>query len=176
MEQLEIPFEVLEPEGVEETISSEPAEAVRRNALAKASSVVMGLHEGLVVGADTVVVRDGRAFGKPESPREAEETLKALRGSEHEVLTGIAVVDAASGKEETDLVETKVIMASISDAEVKAYVASGEPLGKAGGYAIQGRGAALVEGVEGCYHNVVGLPLFRLVRLLKGFGYDYLAS
>ena len=170
MEQLGIPFEVVNPGDVDETTSGAPEEAVRRNALSKALKVAREVGEGFVVGADTVVVLDERILGKPSCPSEAVEMLRALRGSVHRVLTGLAVVEAGSGSVETDVVETCVRMLEFSDEDLGAYVATGEPLGKAGGYAIQGLGAVLVEEVRGCFYNVVGLPLSRLNTLLKEFG------
>ena len=170
MEQLGITFEVVDPGDVDETISGDPEDAVRRNALSKALKVARGVGEGLVVSADTIVVLDDGILGKPSSASEAEEMLRTLRGSVHRVLTGLAVVEAGSGRVETDVVETRVRMLEFSDEDLEAYVATGESLGKAGGYAIQGLGAVLVEEVRGCYYNVVGLPLSRLNTLLKEFG------
>ncbi len=96
--------------------------------------------------------------------------LKAIRGTVHKVLTGISVVDAGSGRRESVVVETRIRMLPLSDDEVDRYVATGEPLGKAGGYAIQGLGALIVDEVHGCFYNVVGLPLSRLNSVLRGFG------
>jgi septum formation protein len=174
MEQLGAPFEVVEPGEVEESVSLEPAEAVEKNALAKAKSVALDLGEGIVIGADTVVVSGDKAFGKPRDPMEARRMLGSLEGSVHSVLTGIAVVDARSGMIESDVVETRVTMIPLSEAEIEAYVATGEPLGKAGGYAIQGIGGVLVEGIEGCFYNVMGLPMSRMFEMLRGFGVDIL--
>ncbi|TET71509.1 septum formation protein Maf [Candidatus Bathyarchaeota archaeon] len=174
MEQLGVPFEVVEPGDVEESVSLEPAEAVEKNALAKAKSVARDLGEGIVIGADTVVVSGDKAFGKPRDPMEARGMLRSLEGSVHSVLTGIAVVDARSGMIESDVVETRVTMLPLSEADIEAYVATGEPLGKAGGYAIQGIGGVLVEGIEGCFYNVMGLPMSRMFEMLRGFGVDIL--
>ena len=96
--------------------------------------------------------------------------LERLRGREHEVVTGVAVVDAASGREESTIAMSRVLMAGYGDATIAAYVASGSPFDKAGGYAIQDLGGALVDGVIGSYTNVVGLPLQATRRLLEGFG------
>jgi len=170
MEQLGITFEVVDPGDVDETISGDPEDAVRRNALSKALKVARGVGEGLVVSADTIVVLDDGILGKPSSASEAEEMLRTLRGSVHRVLTGLAVVEAGSGRVETDVVETLVRMLEFSDEDLEAYVATGEPLGKAGGYAIQGLGAVLVADVRGCFYNVVGLPLSRLNTIIKEFG------
>jgi septum formation protein len=132
--------------------------------------VAARLGQGVVLGADTVVVIDGTVLGKPAGLAEAEAMLRRLRGRRHEVVTGVAVVDAASGRSATDTVTTGVVMRHYDEAAIRAYVASGEPLGKAGAYAIQETGAALVAGWMGSYSNVVGLPLDAARRLLARFG------
>jgi septum formation protein len=126
--------------------------------------------QGVVLGADTIVVIDGEPLGKPAGPEQARTVLRRLRGREHEVITGVAVVDAGTGRAETVAVVSRVRMADYGEAELEAYVASGEPLDKAGAYAIQGGGAALVAGLEGSFTNVVGLPLAETARLLAAFG------
>lgn len=176
MEQLGVLFEVVDPGEVEEAASGRPEEVVSRNSLAKAMKVAGSLEDGIVVGADTVVVKGDRILGKPGGPSEAKEMLKALSGSSHRVLTGIAVVDTGTGRMESDVVETIVSMLPLSEEDIDQYVASREPLGKAGGYAIQGLGAVLVEGIDGCFHNVVGLPLSRLNTLLRKFGFSVLSQ
>jgi septum formation protein len=170
MEQRGTPFKVVDPGDVGEATSGEPEEVVSQNSLIKAMKVAGDLEEGIVVGADTIVVKDGRVLGKAKDSFEAEDMLMALSGSVHRVLTGITVVDAGSDRIETEVVETQVRMLPISDDEIDRYVATGEPLGKAGGYAIQGLGALLVDEVHGCFYNVVGLPLSRLNSILRGFG------
>jgi septum formation protein len=125
---------------------------------------------GLVVGADTVVTIDGEALGKPANAADARVMLRRLRGRSHEVITGVAVVDARSGRAERTAVTSRVRMAAYDDGTIDAYVATGEPLDKAGAYAIQGAGGALVAGWEGSYTNVVGLPLAETARLLAVFG------
>jgi len=172
MERLGVPFDVIAPEGVEEIQEGDPGEVVTRNAFAKAGKVAGGLNEGLVVGADTIVVVDDIIMGKAEDPREAKAMLAALKGRMHRVLTGLAVVDAETGRRDVAAVETKVWIHPLTDQEIGEYVSTGEPMGKAGGYAIQGAGGALVERIEGCFENVVGLPLSRLRSMLEGFGLE----
>jgi len=172
MERLGVPFDVIAPEGVEEIQEGEPSEVVTRNASAKASGVAAGLNLGLVVGADTLVVVDGTIMGKAEDPQEARAMLVALEGRMHRVLTGLAVLDAETGRREVAVVETKVWFHPLTGGEIGDYVSTGEPIGKAGGYAIQGAGGALVERIEGCFENVVGLPLLRLRSMLEGFGLE----
>jgi septum formation protein len=159
------------PSDVQETLAPGPLrEAAAHLALDKARSVAARLAGGVVLGADTIVVIDGVALGKPMGPDHARDMLRRLRGREHEVITGIAVVDVASGRSETSSVVSRVRMAAYGDHEIDVYVASGEPLDKAGAYAIQEAGGALVAGLEGSYSNVVGLPLEETARMLAAFG------
>jgi septum formation protein len=145
-------------------------DAVRALALAKARAVAGRVGRAVILGADTAVVLAGEVFGKPESPEDARRMLRALRGREHEVITGVALVEAPSGREETAAVVSRVLMRGYSEAEIEAYVASGEPFDKAGAYAVQAAGGALVGKVDGCYTNVVGLPLTTTRRLLESWG------
>ncbi len=172
MERLGVPFDVIAPEGVEEIQEGEPSEVVARNASAKGSGVAAGLNVGLVVGADTLVVVDGTIMGKAEDPQEARAMLVGLEGRMHRVLTGLAVLDAETGRREVAVVETKVWFHPLACEEIGDYVSTGEPIGKAGGYALQGAGGALVERIEGCFENVVGLPLSRLRSMLGGLGLE----
>ena len=163
-------FQVV-PADIEETLTPGPLlEAVARLALDKARTVAARLRDGVILGADTVVVIGGEVLGKPENAEAARTMLRRLRAREHEVLTGVAVVDAQSGQAATISVVSRVRMADYDDAALDAYVATGEPLDKAGAYAIQGRGGALVAGLEGSFSNVVGLPLEETARLLAAFG------
>jgi nucleoside triphosphate pyrophosphatase len=159
------------PSDIEETLAPGPlADAVARLALSKARAVASRMGEGVVLGADTVVVIDGRVLGKPVDLDDARAMLRRLRGREHEVITGVAVVDARTGRSRSAAVESRVRMAEYGEGEIEAYVATGEPLDKAGAYAIQGRGGALVAGLEGSFSNVVGLPLEETAALLAAFG------
>ncbi len=170
LKQLGVPFEVVEPVGVHEEDDGVPEEVVIRNAQAKADHVASKLDEGIVIGADTIVVLGDTIIGKAMTDQGATEMLTALQGRTHRVLTGLAVVDASSKRTETDVVETVVTFQPLTEDEVARYVASGEPLGKAGGYAVQSLGAVIVEEVHGCFYNVVGLPLYKLSMLLETFG------
>ena len=170
LKQLGVPFEVVEPVGVHEEDDGVPEEVVLRNAQAKADHVASKLDEVIIIGADTIVVLGDTIIGKAMTDQEATEMLTALQGRTHRVLTGLAVVDASSKRTEKDVVETVVMFQPLTDDEVARYVASGEPLGKAGGYAVQGLGAVIVEEVHGCFYNVVGLPLYKLSMLLETFG------
>ena len=142
---------------------------VLANAEGKCRSVAAIKGDALpVVAADTVVVADDKILGKPGSENAAAAMLRALSGRCHEVLTGVAV--QCQGKFVSEVCATKVYFRNLTEAEIAAYVATGEPLDKAGAYGIQGRGALLVEKIEGCYNNVVGLPLTRLYLMLAGIG------
>jgi septum formation protein len=124
----------------------------------------------VVLGADTIVVIDGEALGKPAGADEARGMLRRLRGREHEVITGVAVVDARTGRADSVAVVSRVRMADYAESDIETYVASGEPLDKAGAYAIQGAGGTLVAGLDGSFSNVVGLPLAETSELLAAFG------
>jgi septum formation protein len=147
-----------------------PASYAVGQALAKLASVGSS-PDWLTLAADTIVILGGSVMGKPAGPAEARAMLRALAGRTHEVVTGVALAHGdrtASGWE-----STRVTFRPLSDAEIERYVACGEPLDKAGAYGIQGAGAVLVRRVEGCYFNVVGLPVTRLVDLLGEIGLRY---
>jgi septum formation protein len=126
----------------------------------------------LILAADTTVVLDGELLGKPRHEAEARRMLGALAGRDHEVLTGVALFDVEAGELAEGIVSTRVRISPLSDEEIAWYVGTGEPMDKAGAYAIQGLGALLVESVEGNYTNVVGLPLPEVKRLFGRLGYD----
>ncbi len=144
-------------------------EAVRRDSNAGISANA----PALVIGADTEVVIDGEVLGKPSSDDDARRMLRRLAGRTHEVITGVAVIrlPAAAGAPRIEHEITQVTFAPLSDADIVAYVAGEEHRDKAGAYAIQGRGGTFVTRVEGCYFNVVGLPLARLARILRELGW-----
>lgn len=129
--------------------------------------------ETLVIGADTVVVRDGAALGKPKDAEDAVAMLLSLSGRDHQVCTGVTV--CRGDRILTQVEETQVTFRDLTEAEVHQYVSTGEPMDKAGAYGIQGLGGLLVEGIRGDYSNVVGLPVCRLGQMLKDFGVDCLA-
>jgi septum formation protein len=140
-------------------------------AVTKARAVAARMSPGtIVLGADTLVVLAGRPFGKPDSRDEARRMLVALAGQTHEVVTGVAVLLAGSAAELTASVVSHVVMRPYTADEIERYVATPEPYDKAGGYAVQGAGGGLVARVEGCYTNVVGLPLTTTTRLLRSAG------
>lgn len=168
LEQAGIGFEVL-PADVEETERGAPVEAATSNARAKALAVAAlpAASGALVLGVDTVVALDGRLYGQPADREEALTTLGALAGRTHEVLSGIALTGAgeAAGPLREGMARTRVTFRALSPAEIERYADAGEWRGRAGGYAVQERGATLVERLEGDYLNVVGLPLATLLEL-----------
>jgi septum formation protein len=169
-----IPFEVV-PATVDESqrIGETPETHVRRLAMAKARAVAAGVvPPALVLGADTAVLVDTLMLAKPISDEDARRMLRLLRGRTHEVLTGVALLRLPEGELLVEHERTRVTFAALSDAEVDDYIASGEPFDKAGGYAIQGRAGRFIPRIEGCYFNVVGLPLARVYRMLCELGWE----
>jgi nucleoside triphosphate pyrophosphatase len=172
LEMLHIPFRVIAPDVDETVLAGEaPAAYVTRLARAKAEAVAPHAPGEVILAADTTVVLDGAIFGKPESPVHAVEMLSRLQGRTHEVMTAIAV--AGDGALEQALDVSRVTFRPADRPTLAAYVATGEPLDKAGAYAIQGLGAPLIERVEGDFFGVMGLPLRLALDLLARFGRPY---
>ncbi len=151
-----------------------PGDYVRRLALAKAVSAAernpnLGA-DALIVGADTVVVVDSAILGKPASSDDAKRMLRSISGRVHEVHTGLALLQISGMQQRVVEEITRVHFAHLSDQEIEGYIATREPFDKAGAYAIQGTGGRYVARIEGCYFNVMGLPLARLWTLLREFG------
>ncbi len=177
------------PADVDESrLPGEPAAATAlRLAEAKARAAVLQLaarphrvqeqaqedtqEEQIVLGADTIVELDGDALGKPASAAAANAMLRRLSGRSHRVITGVAVIGMRDGRSKCEAETTEVHFAALSAEEINWYVETGEPLDKAGGYGIQGLGCRFVERIEGCYFNVVGLPLWRVYRMLQELGW-----
>lgn len=147
-----------------------PEELLTKHSMEKARDVASHFDSGLVISADTSVLFNGKLLGKPKSPEKAEKMLEMLSGQKFRVITALTILDLDSGKETSELESTTVWMDKISKEQVSAYVRTGEPLDKAGAFAAQGKGAALVEKIEGDFFNVVGLPLFRLAKMLQRAG------
>jgi septum formation protein len=166
-------FEVFPSEVEEEEHSlGEPIEEyLRQSALKKARAVRdrggFSPYIKVILGADTGVVLDGRVIGQPLGDEEARSMLMQLSGRVHYIMTGIALIDTQTSQEMTDCVTTEVRMRKLTPKELEAYVETQEPIGKAGGYGIQGLGAKLVESIKGSYSNVVGLPLERVIEMLQ---------
>jgi septum formation protein len=158
-------------------LNEDPTVFVTRLAQQKAQAIFGQLSEAsaeqeiLVLGADTIVVVAQEIFGKPIDPEDAARMLRLLSGRTHQVITGVCLI----AREKTEVVAqtTAVTMRDISDEEIAAYIATKEPMDKAGAYAIQGFAARWIPRIEGCYFNVVGLPLARVARMLDGFSSRY---
>jgi len=163
-------FQVI-PSKVEEKINPRlsPTQNVKRLSRLKVLDVASKMSDGIVIAADTEVVLNKKIFGKPKNKKEAWEMLKNLSGKEHQVITGLAVVEAKSKKLLQDVVVTRVKFRKLNKKLIEKYIATGEPLDKAGAYGIQGKAALLVESIKGDYFNVVGLPLNTLNQLLEKF-------
>ncbi len=160
------PSDVVEP--LHNIHSNNPAsEVTQKLALLKATAVAQHFDDAIIIGADTLVSLEGKLLGKPSDDADAFEMLTHLSGTCHEVVTGVALVDAGTGRKIVWSEATQVYFRELQSNEITAYIASGETSDKAGAYGIQGRGAAFVRRIEGCYFNVVGLPLASLVEHFK---------
>ena len=172
LESIGLSFQIDPSQIVEEPGASEsPTDYIMRVARAKTIDVARRRASGLVVGADTEVIVDGAILGKPRNPDDAVRMLNLLSGRWHTVATGLVIHDASSGHEVSGSEETEVRFAELTKTEITWYVASGEPFDKAGAYAIQGLASLFVKEIRGTYHNVVGLPVALLYRLLDQIGY-----
>jgi septum formation protein len=172
-----IAFEILATQIDEEALPGELAHAmVARLAEAKArtaaAQIVEGARDCIVVGADTTVELSGEILGKPRDSAHAREMLAKLSGRTHHVLTGIFLLRLPENATRASVEKSEVTFAPLSEKEINAYVSSGEPLGKAGAYAIQGLAGRFIPRIAGCYFNVVGLPLARLYALLRELGWQ----
>ncbi|MFH1009048.1 MAG: Maf family protein [Candidatus Latescibacterota bacterium] len=177
--QIGIPFTVMGSDVSEEVdVPSEPEAHVLTLSRRKAECVAGQIEEGVVLGVDTIVVLDEGILGKPRDAEEAGGMLGRLSGRWHRVFTGMTLLEVNPARPGADLSEvrsfsdfctTAVKMRAISEAEVAWYVGTGEPMDKAGAYGIQGKGAVFIERIDGCFYNVMGLPVSRLVQMLDGF-------
>lgn len=171
LEKIGLKFEA-EPSALEERVlaTSDPHKLAIENSLAKARAIAAKHRNAIIIAADTFGVFRGKIIGKPHTPAEARKMLQTLSGKSHLVITGFTIIDIESGKTVSRSVETKVYFRKLTPEEIDAYIATGEPLDKAGAYAIQGLGAVVIDRIEGDYYNVIGLPLCALAEELKEFG------
>ena len=168
LRQIGIAFRTIPSDADEAILPGEsPEKYAVRVALDKASSVAARTDSGIVIGADTIVVVGDEILGKPADARDAARMLTMLSGKMHRVITGLAIVDASTTAVKTASAVTRVWFYDMTPEAIESYVATGEPLDKAGAYGIQERGALFVERIDGCYFNVVGLPLSLLAGLLR---------
>ena len=168
---LEVPFRVCPAQVQEIPLPHEaPRDFAVRAAEDKALTVGNAYPQAVVIGADTIVALDEEILGKPRNKHDARRMLELLAGREHAVITGYSVVKVAEGKKTSGFAETRVKISPLAERAITWYINTGEPFDKAGGYAIQGKGAFMVEWIAGSYTNVVGLPLYQVIRLLKEMG------
>lgn len=161
---------VCESADVDESTDLPAGLAVEELAIRKAKAVAAGKKEGTVIGSDTLVSLEGKALGKPADPEDAKAMLRLLSGREHDVFTGVCVIDAASGRMLSGTARTGVNFRALTEEEIAAYVETGEPMDKAGAYAIQGGAGRFVTGLDGAYDNVMGFPTALAAELLDRLG------
>lgn len=170
-------FEVKESSYEEDnTLDLPPKELVMLHALGKGRDVASKLSEGVVISGDTIAVLNNEIFGKPHTPEKAKEILQKISGQTIDAISGVVVIHVESKKEFQDVEITKVKFKEMSEQEIDDYIATGDPLDKAGSFGIQGQAAAFIERIEGDYGNIIGLPLFKLNALLNQAGvniFDY---
>jgi len=166
-------FEII-PHDIEECIHSNvlPTELVQNLALLKASDVASRVCDAVIISADTIVVHEKGILGKPKDVSDAKRILSILSNSEHDVITGVCVMASPSRKKMLRIERTHITMITINDEEIDRYILTGEPMDKAGAYAIQGEGRKFIEKIDGSYSNAVGLPLEVLQEMLNHFMND----
>ncbi len=147
---------------------------VKELALLKAKDVSKLVEDTIIIAADTIIENNGKIIGKPENNEDAKIMLKELKNSKHTVVTGLAIYSTFDGKEVTTYDKTDVYFSDLSDNEIDKYISTGEPMDKSGAYAIQGLGSVFVEKIEGSYFTVMGLPVHKLVKILKEFSINVL--
>ena len=161
-------FEILVPD-VDEHVKGPAREVVGVLSLRKAEAAAEQLSDGIVIASDTLVSLNGEALGKPQDATDAHRMLRELSGNTHEVFTGVTLIDAATGRTESRVVRTGVRFRTLGDEEISAYIRTGEPMDKAGAYAIQGGAHGFVEALDGSYENVIGFPVEDVRELLEKF-------
>jgi septum formation protein len=170
LKQIGLPFRVMTSHVKEDSIDGDPENLCRLLAEQKACQIRSKTKESWILGADTLVVIDNKVLGKPRGDEQATHMLRLLSGKEHRVITGFCILNPSGDVAWSESVTTLVRIKRLSDQEMKAYIRTGEPHGKAGGYAIQGIGSFMVEAISGSYTNVVGLPLCALIKALFSAG------
>lgn len=168
MEKIGIPFEI-KPSSYQEdmSIDKNPRELVKKLSYNKAKAIVNDHSDSIIIGADTIVVINDKIMGKPKSEQDAANMLKNLSNKPHSVFTGFTIINTKNKQTITKAVETKIYFKELSDKQIKEYIATKEPMDKAGAYAIQGRASKFIEKIEGSYYNVMGLPIDELKKDLE---------
>jgi len=173
LEDLGIPITVMASDAPEVDAGAVPAAIVEANAVAKRDAVAARISEAaLIIAADTLVFLEERVLSKPATMEEACDMLSALSGNTHQVVTGLAVIDTATGQKAEASESTDVTFRPLSPAEIETFTAAVKPLDRAGAYTVDGPGSLLVARYDGCYQNVLGLPIVRLDKLLRGLGWS----
>ena len=170
LEQIGLSFEIIPAIGEEIILQTDPMDVVKELSLQKAMEIYTNHlfeHPVLILGADTVVAYNGHILGKPKDYKDAFQMLHILQGNTHSVFTGVTYIDSTSGTVHSESCQTLVSVAAMSDQEIHDYIATGEPMDKAGAYGIQGHFAAFIEKIDGDYFNVVGLPVSMVYQYLK---------
>jgi len=170
MKEMGLKFSIIPSRWKEKKSGMGPRGLALHNAKAKADDVARRSSNAIVIGVDTIGVARGKILGKPKHERDAIKILKTISGTKHKVISGICVIDTAKNLMITDYEETIVEMDFLTPAQVKSYLATGEGRDKAAGYAIQGRGAIHIKRINGDYFNVVGLPIYKLAKILAKLG------
>ena len=176
LKSMGLEFEVI-PSEVEENIENKSfsLELIENLAAEKAADIANKIKFlSIIIGSDTVVVINNKILGKPKDKKDAFHMLKMLSGNTHQVISAIAVIDTETGKILKDSVVSDVTFKQLSDEEINAYIETGEPMDKAGAYAIQGFAGMFVKSINGCYSNIVGISVFKLAEMLKEFGVELL--
>ena len=177
LRSLELSFDIKSPDIDETPMEQESAEdMVKRLSFQKALAIAGGVESGYVIGADSTVELEGRSYGKPIDSEDAIRMLKELSGTDHRVVTGVTVIEVDTGRYITDALKTSVSMRALSDEEIQASVDSGTLMDKAGAYAVQDSDLEPASGIEGCYTNVIGLPLCRLISMLDELGSSFVSE
>lgn len=170
-----IPYEIITSDYEEDmTQDLTPIKLAEVLAAGKAESVAKDITDGIVIGADTFVVWDGHKIGKPKSEDEARSMLRSLSGTEHAVITGLCMIDTSNGNRHLSTTEIKIKFREITDEEIEWYIKTGEPMDKAGAYALQGKASIFIERIEGDYWALVGLPICTVSQVLKEWGADFM--
>lgn len=170
LEKLGVEFEVRPARGEEKITKDLPWEIVMELSRQKAQEIAEDAGaDTVIIGADTIVSYEGEVLGKPADEQEAFRMLRLLSGKEHEVYTGVTIIDNRTGERNTFFEKTKVFMYPLQESEIADYIASGEPMDKAGAYGIQGSGAKFIQKIDGDYYNVMGLPIGRVYQEIKTF-------
>ena len=173
LRQIGLKFRIVESHVKEEKIlKGSCGDFVTRNALKKARDIAGRLDSGIIIGADTVVLVGKTIVGKPRTMRDAYKALRTLSKKPQWVYTGLAVIDVDSGKEYTDYEKTKVYMYPLTDLQIKHYFSKISPFDKAGSFDVQGPGSIFIDRIEGCFYNVVGLPLAKLAKIFRRMGIE----